>query len=208
MEAGGSRAGPPRIGGHAVLDLANTVRWRLDPDRRDDVLRSFTDAARFAHDVGLVSAEETATVLQAAGADEGAARAELEKIKELREAVHAAVLDHGPTGSIAEAYREAIAASELRQVDGSWTWVARTGLLLVRHRIALASADLLTSPEVRGVRQCADAHCGWIYLDRSPRRNRRWCSSSDCGNRNRVREHYQRSRATATADSDAADHRP
>jgi predicted RNA-binding Zn ribbon-like protein len=31
-----------------------------------------------------------------------------------------------------------------------------------------------------------------VYLDTSPRRNRRWCSAADCGNRNRARRYYAR----------------
>jgi predicted RNA-binding Zn ribbon-like protein len=32
----------------------------------------------------------------------------------------------------------------------------------------------------------------WVCLDDSPRHNRRWCVSADCGNRNRVREYRVR----------------
>ncbi|MEU8433825.1 CGNR zinc finger domain-containing protein [Streptomyces sp. NPDC029216] len=35
--------------------------------------------------------------------------------------------------------------------------------------------------------QCEDAKCGWVCLDTSPRRNRRWCDTKDCGDRNRAR---------------------
>src|SRR5436190_1196254 len=45
--------------------------------------------------------------------------------------------------------------------------------------------DLLTSDSRGLVRQCEDAGCGWLFLDRSNARKRRWCSMADCGNRNR-----------------------
>ena len=54
---------------------------------------------------------------------------------------------------------------------------------------------LLTSPEVAALHQCEDAACGWVYLDTSPRRNRRWCVAADCGNRNRARRFYARQKA-------------
>ena len=38
---------------------------------------------------------------------------------------------------------------------------------------------------------CAGDDCRWAYLDVSRRQDRRWCSSADCGNRDRARRHYQ-----------------
>jgi predicted RNA-binding Zn ribbon-like protein len=37
-----------------------------------------------------------------------------------------------------------------------------------------------------------------VYLDTSPRHNRRWCSADDCGNRHRARRYYARHRADTT----------
>jgi len=50
----------------------------------------------------------------------------------------------------------------------------------------------MTSADVALLHRCEDIACGWLYLDRSPRHNRRWCSAADCGNRNRARRHYAR----------------
>ncbi|WP_083433890.1 CGNR zinc finger domain-containing protein [Nostocoides australiense] len=36
-----------------------------------------------------------------------------------------------------------------------------------------------------------------VFVDTSRQRNRRWCPADDCGNRNRVRAHYQRGRDRA-----------
>ena len=45
-----------------------------------------------------------------------------------------------------------------------------------------------------------DDACGWVYLDTSPRHNRRWCSAAGCGNRNRARRFNQRRRTDANDD--------
>jgi predicted RNA-binding Zn ribbon-like protein len=58
--------------------------------------------------------------------------------------------------------------------------------------ILTAAIDLLTSVSRSLVRQCADEGCGWLFLDRSHARKRRWCNMADCGNRNKAREHYRR----------------
>nr|WP_264085191.1 CGNR zinc finger domain-containing protein [Kibdelosporangium phytohabitans] len=51
------------------------------------------------------------------------------------------------------------------------------------------------------VGECSGPGCGWLFIDRTRNRSRQWCSSKDCGNRERARRHYRRSRGN----SDAAD---
>jgi predicted RNA-binding Zn ribbon-like protein len=42
------------------------------------------------------------------------------------------------------------------------------------------------------IKQCHDHSCGWLFLDRSHRHDRKWCSAADCDNRARARAHYHR----------------
>jgi predicted RNA-binding Zn ribbon-like protein len=63
------------------------------------------------------------------------------------------------------------------------------------HALALQADELLASPPVQRIRRCEGPGCGWFFLDRSRSGTRRWCSSGDCGNRDRARRHYHRSRA-------------
>lgn len=67
-----------------------------------------------------------------------------------------------------------------------------TNLQLPGNRLALEFGRLLTSGDIARFHRCEDQHCGWVFLDTSRHRIRRWCSASDCGNRNRVRAHYSR----------------
>jgi len=60
--------------------------------------------------------------------------------------------------------------------------------------VAWSAADLLTSGRVARVRACADRRCGWMFLDASRSRRRRWCSMEACGNRAKARRHYRRQR--------------
>jgi predicted RNA-binding Zn ribbon-like protein len=61
--------------------------------------------------------------------------------------------------------------------------------------IALSAAELLASPLRERVRECADDECGWLFLDHSKNRSRRWCSMSDCGNLAKARRFQQRKQA-------------
>jgi len=62
--------------------------------------------------------------------------------------------------------------------------------------IAVHALRFLQEVERDRIRQCADDACGWLFVDRSRNNSRRWCDSTDCGNRNRVRRHYRRRTAT------------
>ncbi len=55
-----------------------------------------------------------------------------------------------------------------------------------------SAADLLVGGQLARVRQCANAECGWLFLDASKSGNRRWCSMSTCGNRAKAHRHYLR----------------
>jgi predicted RNA-binding Zn ribbon-like protein len=59
-----------------------------------------------------------------------------------------------------------------------------------------SAADLLVGGQLARVRQCANPHCGWLFLDNSKSGNRRWCSMSACGNRAKAHRHYLRQKGT------------
>jgi predicted RNA-binding Zn ribbon-like protein len=65
----------------------------------------------------------------------------------------------------------------------------------VPRLLALSAEDLLSDGvRLTALGRCADAGCGWFFLDTSRSHTRRWCSSADCGNRDRARRHYARKR--------------
>ena len=51
---------------------------------------------------------------------------------------------------------------------------------------------LLCDPDRPPVRVCEGNGCGWLFLDQTRNGSRRWCSSGDCGRRERVRRHRAR----------------
>ncbi|MEU7875618.1 CGNR zinc finger domain-containing protein [Dactylosporangium sp. NPDC049140] len=59
-------------------------------------------------------------------------------------------------------------------------------------RLAEATAELLASPSVTAIKQCAAPDCIQLFLPANPRRQ--WCSAARCGNRARVARYYQRHR--------------
>ena len=49
------------------------------------------------------------------------------------------------------------------------------------------------------LKMCASEECGWVFFDRSKPSNRRWCSSTLCGNRDKTRSYRRRLRETGAA---------
>lgn len=184
------------IAGHLALDFVNTVGYRADPVKVKDHLERAEDVYRWAEQSELPE-------LAAFSAGPRLGSAALRQIRAVREQLFGlfhALANGQPIPAetlvqIGNALHECRARQRLA-VDGTkvrWVWrgnARATDYLL--FPVLDASVDLLTSSSRDQVRQCEDAHCGWVFLDRSNARKRRWCSMADCGNRNKVRNFYRR----------------
>lgn len=193
------RAEFSRIGGHPVLDLINTVQWRLSESRRGDDLHEDDDVIRWAQQSELITDGEAGGLRKLAAHSPAAASEELARVRGLREAVYDVLFTNADPRVVLEEYRDAIADADLARHEDEWGWDLPVDLALPRRRIALSALDLLTRAPLAELGQCQDAECGWVFLDTSARKDRRWCVSSDCGNRNRVREYYARERRLRSA---------
>lgn len=187
-----------RVAGHAVLDLMNTVDWRLDPERRGERLHGIDDVLDWCLVMDFVDADEHSFLRSEAASHPRVADREREAVVTWRELAYDAVVDRAPSalGQVLQSYREVLSRVRLQPTDpGEWVWQdAHLGLGTPRDRIVRATIELVTDPGLRQLHQCEDEACGWVYLDTSPRHNRRWCTASDCGNRNRARRFYERRR--------------
>lgn len=192
-----SRETYPQIAGDVALDFVNTVSWRLNAERRIEHLLDYGDLLRWAEQVRLVDSATRGSLERLAAADPAAAALEWRDVLALREALYEAAFEGGSTDPVVREHAAAIAAGRLERSADAWAWEFAVDLTLLRRRIALAAIALLLRDDLDRLGQCSDADCGWVFLDTSPRRNRRWCVASDCGNRNRVREHYARVRTGA-----------
>lgn len=181
------------IGGHAALDLVNTVEWRLSEELREEDLGSFADVLDWCSESGLLGEDEKSQAQELAhGTD---ADRERDLVIELREALYAAVFraDEQARMVLDRHVAEALAAARLEPGPDTWTWVDRRFTAATpRHRIARLVVDLVQRPDLARLHQCEDRHCGWVFLDTSRAHNRRWCVTKDCGDRNRSRAYYAR----------------
>jgi len=188
-------------GGHLALDFVNTVGSR-DGDA-DDHLVSYGDLVAWAEARGVVARADAARLRRAAAAAPEDARAACRRAIRLREAIYG-VFHRRASGKppaaddlatlnrfVAEMYRDAQLV-----VDGGRV-VLQTGspagtLDRPFAPVIRAAIDLLTGDQAPLVGTCADDTCGWLFLDTTRNRTRRWCTMKDCGNRNKVRRFRSR----------------
>jgi predicted RNA-binding Zn ribbon-like protein len=182
------------IAGSLALDFVNTVGNRLGSAR--DYFSSPRDALRWAR----------LARVQTLARDSRMSRSDLAECRGRRENLYALFVPCcsglSPNGrALAHLNRDvAILCRKraLRRVAGGYRWIV-SGSTAERlaYLIETDAADLLNSGRFRLIRQCQDRSCGWMFLDRSKRQNRRWCSMRDCGNRAKARRHYAHTRHSA-----------
>jgi len=193
------------IGGHPALDLVNTVSWRHDTDRQRENLAVPLDLVTWAHRAALLDQDHFTAMCGAMAEDAEMAERVLRQVHEFREHLYHHLADHidRPGGEqpvtegspLQRALADAVTASGLTGTPARWTLQARGPLDLVRV-LALHALDLLQTMPPDRLRRCDDDGCGWLFLDTTRNHSRRWCSSRDCGNRDRARRHYTRNRTT------------
>ena len=195
-----------RVGNHLALDLVNTVAWRLDPARTVDRLTDGTSLLRWARFVDVIDDDQREALSGEAARDDEAAERVAADVRRARELLYAVLQ---PLATAGEPDRDDLAAlqgwllsvldrAELASVlPTEWSHPLES-LADLPVALGLQAWSLLQEDRLARLRQCQDASCGWLFLDRTRNGSRVWCSSADCGNRTRARRHYQRHAGTAT----------
>jgi len=193
-------------GGALCLDFANTVSHRKVPERDADHLGSYDDLVAFAEQSKMLSPKQSDELRSQARRHSNQAREALRKAVTLRENLYdvfsaLAKGKRAAPGHLQEINNfavEALSHRRLTPADGryrwEWQWNSKNMLDCILWPIAQSAAELLTSPELNSLRECEAPHCAWLFLDQSRNRSRRWCDMKVCGNRQKARRHYQRTR--------------
>jgi predicted RNA-binding Zn ribbon-like protein len=192
---------------HLCLGFANTMENRLTghPVER---LNSYGDLVAWAREHGILSAQEAEQLAQEAVRRPVEAASTLARAMVLREAIYrifsAVAAERSPEASdmmtlnIALAGALAVLHIVATEQGFAWAWSrGGVGLERVLWPIILSTVNLLTSNELPAVRECAAPNCGWLFLDTTRNRSRRWCDMLVCGNRAKARRHYERTKQAA-----------
>lgn len=194
MDSGNSRF--QFVAGNLALDFVNTVAYRADAEKKEERLQRAEDVHRWASQAQL---PDWAAIKSGPSMGTAAVR-HIRAVREQLFALFHAIAHGDPIPSdtltrIGNAFHDCGAKRRLSidETEVRWVWRASARCSDYLLYPVLASAtDLLTSGARDQVRQCEDEGCGWLFLDRSNSRKRRWCSMADCGNRNKARNFYRR----------------
>ena len=184
------------VAGNLALDFVNTVAFRADPGKKKDHLQRTVDVQVWASQARL---PDRATI----NSGPLVGTAALRRIRSVREQLfvifHSIASDDPIPADALAGVGNALhgcCARRCLSIEGAeirWTWRPSARCMdYLLYPVLTAATDLLTSVSRGLVRQCEDAGCGWLFLDRSNARKRRWCSMADCGNRNKARKYYRR----------------
>ena len=181
------------VAGDPALDFANTVSWR-STGRELDHLQVPEHLLEWGAHAGLLAPARLYEARAALSRSPASGHRLLREAVRLRDAIHEA-------GS-------AIAAGE-QAADESLAVILRAaafalpGARLARAgadrygldfgdaaagadlpgRVAWSMLDLLRSDRLPSLKRCPAHGCGWLFLDTTRNRSRRWCDMASCGNR-------------------------
>jgi len=184
-----------QVAGHLALDFCNTAGEHL-AKQPDEFLRDWESFLRWATQVGLIEPE---SYLELLGHPEPVVT-----IVELREAIYRVGLAIARTRRLPD--RDLAFIRE--QANGRGPEIAFSNNALrwkpVRAHaseqlcavLAGEALSLFCSPKAARIGMCEGGQCGWLFLDQSRGKRRRWCDMNDCGSRAKARRYYEKHKAS------------
>ena len=189
------------IGGRLALDFVNTKGDRLT-DAPNEHLLDYASFLAWAHHAGAVDAPTPAASATKPPPPPSPPPPPLHEAIALREALYRMIMERQRAPSAAdvtrvnEAFARASADPHLTFHDSHYAigWRCSDDLSGPLDAIVRDAVHLLAAPdESARVRSCeSDSGCGWIFLDTTKSRTRRWCDMKVCGNRAKASRHYLR----------------
>ena len=190
------------LGGRPCLDFVNTLDWR-GTDHPVEFLDTYHDLVVWSRHVGTISDQEAQRLSQKAKTDASRIAAVMRDAVQLREAIYrifASIAEGLPVGeedlAIFNRYLSAtMQSSQIIQQKENFIWNTKGDpqkLDWILNPLVRSAADLLVSVERQKVKKCGDPACGWLFLDISRNRSRRWCDMGDCGNRAKASRFYKK----------------
>lgn len=188
------------IAGHLALDFVNTTAWPKGCESGDRFC-GYEDLVAWAEEAGL--AADAAALRREGRSQPDRAAAVLTEAVGLRRTLHevfgAVTGDRPPPAAALNRLNRALKRYLPRlRLEGSaeglrWGWrEGASDLDSMLPPVVWSAARLLTSAERARVKACPDERCGWMFVDRSRRGNRRWCKMKECGSRHKARRYYRR----------------
>jgi len=180
-----------QVGGHLALDFCNTAGDHL-AERPDELLLDWETFLRWATQVGMVGPESYFQLLRHPEPLDGIVR--------LREAVYRLGLavagarrpSKRDVDFIWERANVVRPEIEIRGNLGRWRPAPSHASEQLCGVLGAEALSLFCSPQAARIGLCEGGNCGWLFLDESRGKRRRWCDMNDCGSRAKARRFYER----------------
>jgi predicted RNA-binding Zn ribbon-like protein len=189
-------------GGILCLDFVNTVHCYgyKDPG---EYLNTYHDLVAWSRHVGTITDNEAKKLSRRAASNPAEAKSVYQRAIKLREVIYRiftiGIEGQFPTREDLAVFNDYLAKAMMQsrivktQVGFFWNMAGNKEKLdCILCPVIRSAADLLVSDELGRVKKCADPVCGWLFLDISRNRSRRWCDMRDCGNRAKASRFYKK----------------
>ncbi|NIM59322.1 MAG: hypothetical protein GTO16_10320 [Candidatus Aminicenantes bacterium] len=185
------------------LDFANTAPWHASEHPKEK-LKTYNDLVKWALQSEILSEKEAQELISEAEREPSRAEDVLKRAIELREAIYHVFSDVSIGNLPAEKdmtvinlnLSKTMAQSRLVHTKDGFIWSTskeKGELDCMLDPVVRSAAELLTSDGLERVKECADDRgCGYLFMDKSRNRSRRWCDMMECGNRAKAKRFYRK----------------
>ena len=190
------------LGGRPCLDFVNTLDWR-GRERPTEFLKTYADLIAWSQHAGTLFRKIARRVTQLSENKQSNQTLALKRAIELRETFYR-IFSSLADGKAApnkdletfnRFFSRTMMNSKIVKTPQGYKWDLaedHANLEWILGPLIRSAADLLISKELKRVKKCGDPACGWLFLDTSRNRSRRWCNMSACGNRAKASRFYKK----------------
>lgn len=184
------------------FNFINTVHSRMEGEEPFEYLSSYEKLVEWCRRLEVMPPDRIQALAGIAGAHPQKARKVLTDIVDARERLYDFFSDIAAKKPVA---KEALnffngqlsqALENLRfardDSDLELGWKETSDLKEPLWRVMKSAFDILTNEDFDRIKECEA--CGWMFLDQSKNKSRRWCSMESCGSIHKAKKYYHRNK--------------
>jgi predicted RNA-binding Zn ribbon-like protein len=190
-------------GGCVVFDFTNTIGSRKENPQRD-YMKTYSDFLEWVKRQSILPSERFDALSVLTKRDQDKTNAAFKKIIETREVLYSLfsplATNEKPKKETVDRFNTLLQESfssirmnignnknEVNFTDGS------NSCLEPLHIVLKSAFDVLTQEDATRIKECPS--CGWLFLDKTKNKKRRWCNMLDCGSKDKASRYYHRKKA-------------